>query len=163
LLGRGVRSQGWSGLLTYLCRNTLCWEREVQESGVEWSLNISLQEHIHSSVKASCLLALWHFKASPGGHVLWSCLSLYRIWGPQCFHGEWGTWLILSSDPPDPTSPPSETITQLLLRKRGYDSSSHFLLVVEWKKEDRCRGTHLRRWPMWSPGDSDRTGWKVHE
>jgi hypothetical protein len=30
----------------------------VQESGVEWSLNISLQEHIHSSVKASCLSAL---------------------------------------------------------------------------------------------------------
>jgi hypothetical protein len=51
-LGRGVRNQGWSGLLTYLCRNTLCWREEVQESGVDWSLNISLQECIHSSVKA---------------------------------------------------------------------------------------------------------------
>jgi hypothetical protein len=38
----------------------------VQESGTEWSLNIPLQEHIHSSANASCLSALWHFEASPG-------------------------------------------------------------------------------------------------
>jgi hypothetical protein len=68
LLGTGVRSQGRSGLLTF-CKNTLCWGGE---SGVkmEWSFNMSLQEHIHSPVKASCLLALWHFEASPGGHDL---------------------------------------------------------------------------------------------
>jgi hypothetical protein len=36
-------------------------ERRSQESGVEWSLNMSLQEHIHSPVKASCSLTLWHF------------------------------------------------------------------------------------------------------
>jgi hypothetical protein len=32
---------------------------------VEWSLNISVQEHVHSSAKASCLSALWFFEASP--------------------------------------------------------------------------------------------------
>jgi hypothetical protein len=43
---------------------------ESQESGVEWSFNVSLQEHVHSPAKASSLLALWHFEASPGGHAL---------------------------------------------------------------------------------------------
>jgi hypothetical protein len=38
----------------------------MQESGVEWSLNTYVQEHIHSSVKASCLSVLWLFEASPG-------------------------------------------------------------------------------------------------
>jgi hypothetical protein len=29
--------------------------------GVEWSFNISLQEYIHSPVKASWVSTLWHF------------------------------------------------------------------------------------------------------
>jgi hypothetical protein len=52
-----------------LCRNTPCWGGEVQELGLEWFVNMSLQEHIHSCAKASCLSDLWHFEAAPRG--LW--------------------------------------------------------------------------------------------
>jgi hypothetical protein len=42
--------------------------------------------------------------------------------------GSTGSFCLLI--PPDPTSPPSETSIQLLLGKRGNDSSSCFLLTV---------------------------------
>jgi hypothetical protein len=50
------------------------WEG-IQESGVEWSFNISL----YSPAKSSCLLVLWHSEASPGGHGMLSCMFLYRM------------------------------------------------------------------------------------
>jgi hypothetical protein len=58
--------------------------------------------------------------------------------------GDGGTGSFISSDPPDPTSPPSEISTQLLLGKRGGVSSGYFLLTVGKKSEGRCRGTRLR-------------------
>jgi hypothetical protein len=65
--GGEVRSQGWSSFLTYLCKNTLCWGREVQESGVVWSLNVSLQGHIQSweSLLVIGLVAFWGIPWGP--------------------------------------------------------------------------------------------------
>jgi hypothetical protein len=64
--GQGAQKIGSSCCLH---RGVFIWPfflgRRVR-SRVEWSLNISLQEHMHSPVKSSCLSTLWHFEASPG-------------------------------------------------------------------------------------------------
>jgi hypothetical protein len=73
-----------------------------QVSGVEWSFDISLREHIQSPVKASCLLALWHFWGIPRG--LWLVKSHVPLQDVG-FIGDGGTGSFLSSDPPDPTPP----------------------------------------------------------
>jgi hypothetical protein len=44
-----------------------------RESGMEWSFDTSLQEHVYSPVKAPCLSALWHFEASP---VVMTCEAM---------------------------------------------------------------------------------------
>jgi hypothetical protein len=66
-----------------------------QESGMELSFNISLQEHTHSPVKASWLSALWHFEASPRGPWLVKPPVPLQDVGLMVYsRGGWGHWLI---------------------------------------------------------------------
>jgi hypothetical protein len=133
LLGRGVRSQGWSGLLTYLCRNTytVLWKPPAY-----WPCGI--------------------FEASPGGHD-WEatcpfagCRAQVLSWGM----GGLAHFCLLI--------PQTQQVLPLRWGKRGSISSGWFLLAVGWKEEVRCMGTFLRGWPLWSPGGSDRTGQRGH-
>jgi hypothetical protein len=129
------------------------------ESGVEWSFNISLQEHIHSPAKASCLLVLWHFEASPGGHEATCPFTGCRA--HSALRGDGALAHFVFWTPQAQQVPPSEMSTQLLLGKRGGISSGYFLLIVGGKG-GRCRGTLLGGCLMWSPGDSDRTLQRAH-
>jgi hypothetical protein len=58
--GAGVQWSFW-----HMSVRTQSVEEGSQESGMEWSFNISLQEHIHSPVKVSCLSPMWHFWGIP--------------------------------------------------------------------------------------------------
>jgi hypothetical protein len=117
--GQGAQKIGSSLLFTlgFLKFGHFCWGGE---SGVEWSVNISLQGHMHSPAKAFWLSASWQFCGISKG--LW----LLKVHVPlQDLGLSWGMghWLILSSDPPDPISPSSETSTELLLGRKGGISS----------------------------------------
>jgi hypothetical protein len=69
--GQGAWKIGSSLFLHRVFYLVLFVEEGSQESGAEWSFDRSLQEHIHSPVKASWLsIASWHYEASPGGHDL---------------------------------------------------------------------------------------------
>jgi hypothetical protein len=111
-------------------------ERRSQESGVEWSLNMSLQEHIHSPVKASCSLTLWHFWGIPGGpwlvkpHVPLQEVELTVL---SCGMGTLAHFCLLI---PHEASPRSEVSTQLLL---GKGTVTH-LAASCWQWGGRGRG-----------------------
>jgi hypothetical protein len=65
-------------------------------------VSTSLQEHIPSSVKASCLSALWHFEASPGAVTCETACPFTGCRAHSALMGDGGTGSFLSSDPPDP-------------------------------------------------------------
>jgi hypothetical protein len=90
--------------------------RGSQESGVKQSFNISLQEHIHSPMKASCLLACGILRHPQGAMTCEATCPLQDV-GITVLSWGWGTGSLLASDPPDPTSPLSGVSTQLLLGK----------------------------------------------
>jgi hypothetical protein len=71
---------------------------------VEWSLNIALQEHIHSPVKASSYRPCVILRHPQGAITCETACPLTGCRAHSALVGDGATGSFLSSDPPDPTS-----------------------------------------------------------
>jgi hypothetical protein len=100
-------------------------------------------------VKASYLLPF--LRHSLGAMTYETAYPFIGCRAHSALMGDGGTCLFLSSDPPDPTSLPSERSTQLLL---GKGAATHQADSC-WQWGRRWRGSVgalIRGWPVWSPG-----------
>jgi hypothetical protein len=89
----------------------------VQESGVEWSLNMSLHEHIHSSSKKPPGYQPGGISRHPQGAMTCDATCPFTgYWAKSALMGDGGTGLFLSSDPQTQHCPPQPSLCVLSSR-----------------------------------------------